>query len=182
MATVTRNRTSRKPQPRHLNISKPVNGCYAIGLTIGEGEKAKHYHYFLEPMAADFGLAFRFVKYANEIEEGEPSEYHVNIDIHGNNHSCECKGFLRHGMNCGKNRSADEQRGCKHVAALLSLLQSGRIAVPQATQQPVMVNAEEPIASVLLGGERHRQEMATRVVNDSCCMCDKPYADCTCTI
>ncbi len=157
MATATRTRKStRKPEPRHVSISKPVNGCYAIALTIGEGEKAKRYHYFLEPIAADFGIGFRFEKFVQDQAEGEPSEYAVNIDLQQGHHTCECKGFLRHGMTCGKNRSADEQRGCKHVASVLSLLQSGRIQTP----------ASKP----------------TRVVNPVCFLCEQPYEACRCTI
>jgi hypothetical protein len=163
---------SRKPQPRHINISRPVNGNFAIALFIGEGAKAKRYCYYLEPIPADFGLGFRLEKFSNEVEEGEPSEYHVNIDPQHGHHTCECMGHQR-------------WHHCKHVEALVSLLASGKIPTnkPQATSTtPVMTNAEEPMARVLLGGESHRQEMAARVVNPVCFMCDQPYESCRCSI
>lgn len=159
---------SRKQPERHLRISKPVNGNYALAMTIGEGEKAKRFCYFLEPIAADFGLGFRFEKFIQDQVEGEPSEYAVNIDLQHGHHSCECRGFQR-------------WHHCKHVEALVSLIRCGKIAA-QTQSKPVVTNAEEPIAAVLLGGERHRQEMAQRQVNPVCFNCGLPYEQCQCCI
>lgn len=127
MTTTTKQarKSTRKPEPRHLNISKPVNGNYALSLTIGEGEKAKRFCYFLEPIAADFGLAFRFVKFTNEVEEGEPAEYAVNIDLQHGHHSCECKGFMR-------------WNHCKHVESLLALVNAGKIGAPASNPARVV--------------------------------------------
>ena len=49
--------------------------------------------YYLFAIPADFGIGFRVVKIGLHVTEGE---YAVNID--GPKRSCECKGFLRHGL------------------------------------------------------------------------------------
>jgi hypothetical protein len=116
-ATRTRNRLE-----LHVNVSKPVNGTFAVHMTIGTGEKAKHFGYYLTPIPADLGLGFHVEKFGVEQIECEPSEYDVNLDLERGYHSCTCKGNTYHGH-------------CKHVEALLSLIQSGKIAVP-APKQP----------------------------------------------
>lgn len=73
-------------------------------------------HYALDAVAADFGKGFRLTKLC--IVDGKPVEgetYHVNLDTAGSRHTCECKGFLRHG-------------GCKHVDALSHLLGNNLLA------------------------------------------------------
>jgi hypothetical protein len=99
------------------------HGGYALLMTIGTGEKAERFGYFVHPIPADFGLGFHFEKFSTDQEEGEPPEYDVNIDLQHGRHTCECKGFQR-------------WNHCKHISSLLSLIQRGKIAVPAAKPQP----------------------------------------------
>jgi hypothetical protein len=126
MTTATKSRKRVKPE-RRVTIGKPVNGVFALAMTIGAGEKAKHFGYYVQSIPADFGLAFHFEKFSTEQEEGKDNEYDVNIDLQRGRHSCTCKGNTYSGH-------------CKHVEALVSLIQSGKIDVPtakpQAPQQP----------------------------------------------
>jgi hypothetical protein len=66
-------------------------------------------HYMVTPIPADFGTAYRVVKY---LELDEPT-YHVLLADDGK-HSCDCKGFCRWGR-------------CKHVSGLLALRQAGQL-------------------------------------------------------
>ena len=111
-----RSRRSVKPA-RRVYIGQPCNGVYAVSMIVGEGEKAKHYGYYLSPIPADFGLGFHFEKFAVEQVEGEPSDYDVNLDLARGYHGCTCKGNTYRGH-------------CKHVESLLALIAAGKIAVP----------------------------------------------------
>ncbi len=121
-----------KPE-RHVTIGTPCNNVFAIHMTIGTGETARHFGYYVQPIPTDFGLGFHFEKFDVEKVEGEPSVYDVNIDLQRGYHSCTCKGNTY----CGH---------CKHVECVLALIKSGKIDVPaakpeaapkpQAKQQP----------------------------------------------
>jgi hypothetical protein len=124
MSTATKSRKRVNPE-RRVTISPFIAGGYAMLITIGTGEKAKHFGYYIDPIAADFGLAFHVEKFAIDKVEGEPSESDVNLDSQRGYHTCTCKGNTYSGH-------------CKHVESILALIKSGKIAVPQ---QP----AREPI-------------------------------------
>ncbi len=130
MTTATKSRKRVKPE-RRVQISKPVNGVYALAMTIGGGEKAKHFGYYVQPIPADFGLAFRFEKFSTEQEEGKDSEYDVNLDLQRGRHTCTCKGNTYSGH-------------CKHVEALVSLIQSDKIAVPTAKPEAPQQSQVKP--------------------------------------
>jgi hypothetical protein len=121
-ATKNRNRKPRSKPERHVTLGTPTNGVYALHMTIGTGEKAKHFGYYVRRIPADFGLAFRFEKFETEQVEGEPSDYDVLIDPERGYHSCTCKGGTFHGH-------------CKHAESVLALIQSGKIDVPTAKPQ-----------------------------------------------
>jgi hypothetical protein len=126
MTTATKSRKRVKPE-RHVAISKSCNGVYALAITIGTGEKAKQFGYYVRRIPADFGLAFHFEKFETEKVEGEDSEYEVNIDLQRGYHSCTCKGNTY----CGH---------CKHVESVLALIKSGKIAVPQQPpREPIVL-------------------------------------------
>jgi hypothetical protein len=63
--------------------------------------------YNLAPIPSEFGRAFRLVKLL-----GPHDRYDVLLD--GERSRCECRGFLR-------------WHHCKHVSALLALLQAGKL-------------------------------------------------------
>ena len=85
--------------------------------------------------------------------DGPGEEYDVLLD--GQFSTCECKGFLRHGM------KAAGGSGCKHIAGCKAALDAGQLKA-------------SPVAS--------KPAPAVRVVRDTCFNCDLPYANCKCTI
>jgi hypothetical protein len=78
--------------------------CWFLRLFVGQAQTG----YYLFPLPADFGTAFRLDKIG---VEGEAT-YHVNLN--GEHTTCECKGFLKWGR-------------CKHCSALLALQAAGRL-------------------------------------------------------
>ena len=116
-ATATKTRKTLRPAvkpERRVQISKPVNGMYALAMTIGTGEKAKHFGYYVQRINTDFGTAFRFEKFATEQEEDKDSAYDVNLDMGTGRHSCTCKGHAYAGH-------------CKHVEAIAGLIHAGKL-------------------------------------------------------
>ncbi len=122
MSTATKPRERVKSE-RHVTIGATTNGVFALHMTIGSGEKAQHFGYYVSRIPADFGLGFRFEKFDVEKVEGEPAEYDVNIDLERGYHSCTCKGNTYHGH-------------CKHVESVLALIQCDKIDMPSTKQQP----------------------------------------------
>jgi hypothetical protein len=81
--------------------------------------------YLVVRIPADFGEGWKVVKVElTPTEPGSPPKaevtatYHVNLN--GQQSSCTCLGFLRHGM-------FRDGRGCKHIAALFALKASSRL-------------------------------------------------------
>jgi hypothetical protein len=135
MTTATR---TRKPEPRTAHL-QTIGAVRVLWLTVGKLTTAYH----LEPLASDFGTAYRLSKADNG--DGGPEVYDVCLLSAGRS-TCECLGHLAH---------AHKGTVCKHIAALFQLQKRGLL--PVRTGAPVMVNALEPMARVLLGGETHRQ-------------------------
>jgi hypothetical protein len=101
---------ARRPAPRVARLSPPVNGCHALELAVGKDVC----RYWLEPLASDFGRAFRLEKWdTTPGTDEEQSAYELVIDPAGFS-SCTCKGWCRH------------QR-CKHLAGLAALIAEGRL-------------------------------------------------------
>jgi hypothetical protein len=100
--------TSRKPHVKPARFARLLwldsSKCWFLRLFIGTAETG----YYLFPLAADFGKAFRLEKIG--ADGGET--YHVNIDAERS--TCECPGFLR-------------WKHCKHLQRLLALQQAGRL-------------------------------------------------------
>lgn len=167
MMTATR-KPARKPAARTAHVSR-LGDAYILWLTVGKETTA----YRVLPLDSQLGgIAFRLEK----ADKGDGESEAYDVLLNGAESRCCCKGFEKHGM-------CKDGRGCKHIAGCQAAVASGKLPKPQTTQpqsKPVIVNAEEPIAAALLGGERHRQEMAARVVNPVCCNCDKPYSECDC--
>jgi hypothetical protein len=100
----------RKPRPKperriRLEVRPEAGGLGIVRIWVGR----EYADYFLTPMPADFGRAFKVEKVG--LHANDPP-YHVNID--GDQRSCECQGFLHHGH-------------CKHVDGLAALLTAGRL-------------------------------------------------------
>src|SRR5262249_49375815 len=150
---------TRKPEARSVKVQK-IGNATIIWLTVGKLTTA----YRVTALANQYGkAAFRLDK--ADQGDGAPESYDVLLD--GPLATCDCIGFSYHGM------KAAGGTGCKHVAGCQAALNAGQLqAAPKpAAGQPVVVNAEEPMARVLLGGEIHRQAMAARVVNPVCFNC-----------
>jgi hypothetical protein len=106
--------------------------------------------YRLEALQSDFGTAYRLSKADNG--DGNPEVYDCCL-LEGGRSTCECLGHLAH---------AHKGTVCKHIAALWQLQKRGLLDA----HNPVMTNAEEPMARVLLGGETHRQAKSEPVELD----------------
>jgi hypothetical protein len=125
--TATPARKPRSKPARHVRVSEPVNGNYALLITEGEGEKAKRCGYYLEPLATPQGAGYRLEKFSTDAgTDPEADHYDVYLSAHGN-HACECKGHLRWG----------HKTRCRHVACLLALIGQGRLpAIPNPAPRP----------------------------------------------
>jgi hypothetical protein len=103
-------RQQRRPRPKperriRLEVPPEFNGLGIVRIMVGK----EHADYFLTLLATDFGRGFKVEKIG--LHENDPP-YHVNIDA--DKHSCECKGFLRHGH-------------CKHADGLAALIAAGQL-------------------------------------------------------
>jgi hypothetical protein len=122
MVTRTTSRV-RKQAPRHLNIGAPTNDTYALCITQGNERKG----YYVRQIPSDIGgLAFHVEKFSTDRVEGEPSEYDVLIDEETGHHVCDCLGQARWG----------HRHPCRHVAALLTLIATGKIEVKRPVPAP----------------------------------------------
>src|SRR5262245_1627589 len=104
MASTTKR--TRVPPERRASLDGPYTpgGPAILTLTIGREQLG----YFLYRLTSDFGRCFRLEKFRTQGEE----VYDISLDLEHRRHGCECKGWLRW------NR-------CKHVAALLELVNRG---------------------------------------------------------
>jgi hypothetical protein len=167
MTTATQAPKARKPVTRTATVTR-IGDAVILWLTVGSDTTA----YRVTAIPHGFGkAAFRLDK----ADKGDCNPESYNVLLDGQHSLCDCLGFEKHGL-------CKDGRGCKHIAGLTAALAAKLLPVPESKPQPVMVNAEEPIATALLGGERHRQEMAARQVSDCCFNCGRPYSECTCTI
>jgi hypothetical protein len=137
MTTATR---TRKPEARTAHL-QTLGAIRILWLTVGKTITA----YRLEALDSDFGQCYRLAKADNG--DGNPEVYDVCL-MQGGRSTCECKGWCRW------------QRECKHIASLFQLQKRGLLDAHRS----VMVNAEEPMARLLLGGEMHRQQIAAQPV------------------
>jgi hypothetical protein len=142
MTTATR---TRKPEPRSAHL-QTIGTTRVLWLTVGKLTTA----YRLEALPSDFGRAYRLAK--ADQGDGAPEVYDCCL-LEGGRSTCECLGFLHHG----------HKTTCKHIAALFQLQKRGLLDA----RKPVMTNAEEPMARVLLGGESHRQATSEPVELDA---------------
>lgn len=124
MATMTKTRKESKAKvQRSMKVSKPINGIYSLALTDSRGQ---HDAYFLEPVAADWGRAFKLHKVLPV--PGEDAAYDIHIDDELGD-SCTCKGCTY-------------KDHCKHQAAIRKMIELGILPataanhVPAETEQP----------------------------------------------
>ena len=112
MPTLRTSRRSAKPERILRILSRDASGL-TVRITVGKEASL----YRVEPLAADFGIAFAVSKLAQADDLGIEYEppYHVNLCLENASRStCECKGFLRHAH-------------CKHRDGLLKLKSLGKV-------------------------------------------------------
>jgi hypothetical protein len=124
-ATASKRRTEKT---WHANISAVVNGVAALRLTsVSPSGKTESFGYYVTAIPSAWGVACHLEKFAGEVEDGEPTDYNVNMDPtnreHGQ-HECPCRGQLRW----------DHRRPCKHIRCLLKLHAQGKL--PRLPQPP----------------------------------------------
>ena len=104
--------TSHKPISRKLHwLHRSVNGGGIIQMRITYKNRTELFRYRLDPIPNPCGLGARWRKlgFAGEVLE----DYSTLIE-NAQDHTCECRGFLRWGK-------------CKHVEALQALSARGDI-------------------------------------------------------
>jgi hypothetical protein len=94
-------------------VSRFSNGQILVEIEDRFPRSVKLTHYYVTPLASDYGVAFRFSKFA--CEGGE--EYHVNVGGEGEPASCDCLGHLKHG----------HKTTCRHVACARALIAAGKL-------------------------------------------------------
>jgi hypothetical protein len=128
-------RKSRKPQTRSAKV-QPIGTSTILWLTVDHNVTA----YRVLPLPHAFGnAAFRLEK--ADKGQGEPERYDVLLD--GSHSTCECQGFLRHGMRaCGGT-------GCKHIAGCQAALNAGQLPTLSTAQTQPAPSAPEPAEEVI---------------------------------
>jgi hypothetical protein len=114
MTTSTR---TRRPVKRTCRIEALAQG---LRLTMTEifPRSVKVTRYDVERLPSDFGTAFKVRKL---IEDGGDGTAY-DVCLNGDDSLCGCPGFEKYGMAIG-----GEDRGCRHIASLQSLRDSGLI-------------------------------------------------------
>jgi hypothetical protein len=103
MTTATKSRPCVKPARSIRWVARPTAADPQGILRIVCGTDSDYYYF--DPLPSDFGRAYRLQKFA----ENGGDVYNVLLSP-DNNHTCECKGFLRW------------LKPCKHISGLLALL------------------------------------------------------------
>ena len=97
--------TSHKPLSRRVRwLSHPGWMQGVIEMRLEFARRTELFAYHISPIPCDFGDAFQFERLGGD----ELAVYHVLFESE-QDHSCDCKGFVRHGH-------------CKHVDACKALL------------------------------------------------------------
>jgi hypothetical protein len=113
MTTASKSRPRVKPE-RRVHLYNPEGTPKLLEMTIGKDTFA----YWLKIIDADYGIGFEVRKPFPETDV-----YHVHYDPARRYSSCDCKGGLHHGH-------------CKHQEAIIALIRSGKLSVPEPKQQP----------------------------------------------
>ena len=128
MTTVTKQRRTRKPATqRTLNVKPAACGIRQVTIT----DKGVTKNYWLSEIPTDFGRGFEFERFASEDCEPDERRYHSHLDSEMG-HTCSCKAGIYERID----------KPCRHLAAVLKLVEIGVLApvaanhVPAETEQP----------------------------------------------
>jgi hypothetical protein len=129
MAYATQASKPKKPVTRSAKVTR-LGDATILWLTVDKNVTA----YRVTPLPHAFGKAAFHLAKADK-GDGQPEEYDVLLD--GPRSTCECKGFLRHGM------KAAGGTGCKHVAGCQAAVSAGQLqAAPRPQQAAPQVQTE----------------------------------------
>jgi hypothetical protein len=107
-----------RPRPeRRMTLGAPSrNGVRALKLTVGKTTAG----YYVLPMPCELpGVAYRLVKFDQDVKPGEADHYDLRL-VSGRvtDSTCECAGFLKHGWH----RTPDGKLvSCKHLDSCIAL-------------------------------------------------------------
>jgi hypothetical protein len=121
---------TRKPQARSAKVVH-LGDAVILWITVDKNTTA----YRVTALPHAFGKAAFHLQKADK-GDGEPEEYDVLLD--GPFSSCECKGFLRHGM------KAAGGTGCKHIAGCQAAVNAGQLQATPKPQQAALVPKPQP--------------------------------------
>ena len=114
MTATTARSTARKSARFARVLGRLDNGELMVEVEDRRPTTSKFSHYYISPIPADYGKAFRFEKFA--AEGGEV--YAVNLGDEREPASCECLGHLRFG----------HKTVCRHIASARALVGAGKLA------------------------------------------------------
>jgi hypothetical protein len=118
MPTATKSRQRGKPQ-RRVSLYNADGNPKLIEMTVGKDA----FTYWLKILAADYGIGFEVRKLVTDgINPPSKDVYHGHYDPARRLSSCDCMGGLHHGH-------------CKHQEAIIALIRSGKLSVPEPKQQ-----------------------------------------------
>jgi hypothetical protein len=121
----------------------------ALGPDLGDGVRIMRVTvdgvpdaYLVRKVASEWGVAFEVCKLFRPAGDDSPPCYSVNVDPsdpEDGDHTCECRGHLRHTARTGK--------PCRHVGALLALIEDGQLTgEPIRPAAPAACPCGEPSA------------------------------------
>jgi hypothetical protein len=120
----------RRPHTRTVKVIIPPLTCDRQQLTLVRiTQDDKPAHYWVTPLASDWGLAYRLEKAGEEVKDGEEDTYDVLLENEQDG-SCTCPAGVYHGF-------------CKHQDALRALLAEGKLPLPPVPHAPVEAHADD---------------------------------------
>jgi hypothetical protein len=112
MSTATKTRTPRQvTRTVRLKLAPHADAPGIVNIAVGKAEQ----DYLVLPLPSDFGRSFLLEKTDGQ----DATQYHVCLN--GEHSTCECEGFLRHGIACNGGT------GCKHIGGLNALVAEGKL-------------------------------------------------------
>lgn len=121
---------TRKPRQRRQHersVKLIIPACNEQPACVRITQDGKAAHYWISPLASDWGLAYRFERAGEEATEAVGESYDVLLE-NEQDASCTCPGHTFGGY-------------CKHVDATRALLAAGKLALPAVPNAPVAEHA-----------------------------------------
>lgn len=125
--------TTTKEQPRTLTLDVIAGTAFLTIKQWKSGKREETDRYTVAPLESEIGgKGFEVTR----ITPGEDAEtYHVLVG--GQHSTCTCRGFTYHGFH----KSQHGLRSCKHLDALIALLQRGELPSNPPPHAPALSRA-----------------------------------------